>query len=125
MKRFLFSAAVLLGVMFADRTPAILNYTAGDAVMQSMYDRAKLKTVITSRLFLARLKKPVRDEMIFLEDLPKLVTKGDKLLTAAQIIFFPEMSFTGFSMQVSVTGEADGGRDPGGSISVDLWRDGV
>lgn len=26
----------------------------------------------------------------------------------AQIIFFPEMSFTGFSMQVSVTGEADG-----------------
>ena len=83
------SVAALLGVMFADRTPAILNYTAGDAVMQSMYDRAKLKTVITSRLFLARLKKPVRDEMIFLEDLPKLVTKGDKLLTAAQIVFFP------------------------------------
>ena len=27
----------------------------------------------------------------------------------AKIIFFPEMSFTGFSMQVSVTGEADGG----------------
>jgi acyl-[acyl-carrier-protein]-phospholipid O-acyltransferase/long-chain-fatty-acid--[acyl-carrier-protein] ligase len=83
------SVAVLLGVMFADRTPAILNYTAGDAVMQSMYDRAKLKTVITSRLFLSRLKKPVRDEMIFLEDLPKLVTKGDKLLTAAQIVFLP------------------------------------
>ena len=83
------SVAALLGVMFADRTPAILNYTAGDAVMQSMYDRAKLKTVITSRLFLSKLKKPVRDEMIFLEDLPKLVTKGDKLLTAAQIIFLP------------------------------------
>jgi acyl-[acyl-carrier-protein]-phospholipid O-acyltransferase/long-chain-fatty-acid--[acyl-carrier-protein] ligase len=83
------SVASLLGVMFADRTPAILNYTAGDAVMQSMYDRANLKTVITSRLFLNRLKKPVRDEMIFLEDLPKLVTKGDKLLTAAQIVLLP------------------------------------
>ncbi len=83
------SVAALLGVMFADRTPAILNYTAGDAVMQSMYDRAKLKTVITSRLFLSRLKKPVRGEMIFLEDLPKLVTKGDRLLTAAQIVFLP------------------------------------
>lgn len=83
------SVAALLGVMFADRTPAILNYTAGDAVMQSMYDRAKLKTVITSRLFLARLKKPVRDEMIFLEDLPKLVTKSDKLLAAARIVLFP------------------------------------
>lgn len=83
------SVASLLGVMFADRTPAILNYTAGDAVMQSMYDRAKLKTVITSRLFLSKLKKPVRDEMIFLEDLPKLVTKGDKLLAAAQIVLLP------------------------------------
>ncbi len=83
------SVAVLLGVMFADRTPAILNYTAGDAVMQSMYDRAKLKTVITSRLFLSKLKKPTRDEMFFLEDLPKLVTKADKLLTAAQIVFLP------------------------------------
>ena len=83
------SVAALLGVMFADRTPAILNYTAGDAVMQSMYDRAKLKTVITSRLFLSKLKKPVRDEMFFLEDLPKLVTKGDKLLTAAQIVLLP------------------------------------
>jgi len=83
------SVAALLGVMFADRTPAILNYTAGDAVMQSMYDRAKLKTVITSRLFLSKLRKPARDEMIFLEDLPKLVTKGDKLLAAAQIVLFP------------------------------------
>ena len=83
------SVAALLGVMFADRTPAILNYTAGDAVMQSMYERAKLKTVITSRLFLSRLKKPVRDEMFFLEDLPKLVTKRDKLLAAAQIVLLP------------------------------------
>ena len=83
------SVAVLFGVMFADRTPAILNYTAGDAVMQSMYDRAKLKTVVTSRLFLSRLKKPERAEMIFLEDLPKLVTKGDKLLAAAQIVLLP------------------------------------
>jgi len=83
------SAAVLLGVMFADRTPAILNYTAGDSVMQSMYERAKLKTVVTSRLFLSRLKKPARDEMFFLEDLPKLVTKRDKLLAAAQIVLLP------------------------------------
>lgn len=83
------SVAALLGVMFADRTPAILNYTAGDAVMQSMYGRAKLKTVITSRLFLSKLKKPVRDEMIFLEDLPKLVTKRDKLLTAVLIVLLP------------------------------------
>ncbi len=83
------SAAVLLGVMFADRTPAILNYTAGDAVMQSMYERAGLKTVVTSRLFLSRLKKPERPEMFFLEDLPKLVTKGDKLRTAAAIVLLP------------------------------------
>lgn len=26
----------------------------------------------------------------------------------AEIIFFPEMSFTGFSMRVNVTGESDG-----------------
>ncbi len=39
--------------------------------------------------------------------------KAEQMIAAAakehaQIIFFPEMSFTGFSMQVSVTGESDG-----------------
>lgn len=83
------SVEILFAIMFADRTPAILNYTAGDSAMDHMYKHADLKTVITSKLFLAKLKKPVRDEMIFLEDLPKMITKKDQIIAMLQIILFP------------------------------------
>lgn len=41
------------------------------------------------------------------------IRRAEKLIASAadakaQIIFFPEMSFTGFSMQISLTGETDG-----------------
>lgn len=47
------------------------------------------------------------------EEKEKNLHRAEQMIAAAakahaQIIFFPEMSFTGFSMQVSVTGEANG-----------------
>ena len=46
------------------------------------------------------------------EDKQKNLQRAEQMIAAAakehaQIIFFPEMSFTGFSMQVAVTGEQD------------------
>ena len=48
------------------------------------------------------------------EDKEQNLKRAEEMIASAakaqaKIIFFPEMSFTGFSMRVSVTGEADGG----------------
>lgn len=83
------SIEALFAVQLADRVPAVLNYTVGDSVMDIMCSKAKLKTIITSKVFLAKLKKEPRPEMIFLEDLPKLITKTDKYTALAKIILYP------------------------------------
>ena len=51
---------------------------------------------------------------IAFEDKEQNLQRAEEMIASAakahaKIIFFPEMSFTGFSMQISVTGESDGG----------------
>ena len=83
------SIEILYAALFADRTPAVLNYTVGEAAMDIMCKKAKLKTIITSRLFLAKLKKEPNEKMIFLEDIPKSITKADKIRAMLQVILTP------------------------------------
>ncbi|NJM55815.1 MAG: AMP-binding protein, partial [Verrucomicrobiae bacterium] len=70
----------LLALWSLGRVPAILNYTTGPAMMLVCARLAGLKTIVTSRAFLARAKldvKPLSDagiEFVHLEDLRKKIT---------------------------------------------------
>jgi acyl-[acyl-carrier-protein]-phospholipid O-acyltransferase/long-chain-fatty-acid--[acyl-carrier-protein] ligase len=70
----------LLALWSLGRVPAILNYTTGPAMMLVCARLAGLKTIVTSRSFLARAKldvKPLTDagiEFVYLEDLRKKIT---------------------------------------------------
>ncbi len=81
--------AAIFGIMFADRSPAILNYTAGTAALQQAIDKSKTRLVLTSRKFIEKLNLDELPEMVFLEDIAKTVTKWDKRLTIAQAILLP------------------------------------
>ena len=70
--------ALLLGVLFADRTPAIVNFSAGQSVALESTRRAGVKTIFTSRKFLAKLNWEETEEMVFLEDIAKSVTSSMK-----------------------------------------------
>ena len=69
----------LLGIQMADRTPAVMNYTASLEAIRSMISKTGLKHIVTSRAFVEKQKLTVLPEMIFLEDfLPQLLTLPGK-----------------------------------------------
>ena len=60
---------VLLGILFSDRTPAVMNFTAGEKVAIGAARRAGVTCIITSRAFVEKLGWEMIPEMFFLEDL--------------------------------------------------------
>ena len=83
------TAGVLMAIQCADRTPAIMNFSAGQEVAQGCMDRAGVKTILTSRKFLDKLKWEVSDNMVLLEDIVPTISKLQKFKTILQILFSP------------------------------------
>ena len=67
-------AALLLG-----KVPVNLNYTIGDSALASCARQCELKTVLTSRAFLEKVKLTVPGEVLYLEDLAAKPGGGEKL----------------------------------------------
>src|SRR5215510_2144730 len=70
-------ATMLLGVL-----PVNLNFTVGAETMKSCLMQCDIKTVITSREFVEKLKTEVPAETVFLEDLLKDPGVAEKLIAA-------------------------------------------
>ena len=61
-------ALVNIGVTLAGRVPVNLNFTAGREAMASAMQQCGIRTVVTSRVFLAKAKIEAMDGMVFVED---------------------------------------------------------
>ena len=83
------AATTLMAVLFADRTPAVINYSAGAQVALDSARRAGVKTIFTSRKFLEKLKWEPTLEMVFLEDVAKIVTPAQKFCAILAALFVP------------------------------------
>ena len=83
------TATALLALWFADRKAAMINYTTGSEAMQKMRSKARLKTIVTSRALLEKLKMEPLEEMVFLEDISASVTPGEKLRNFWQVLLIP------------------------------------
>jgi len=59
---------VNIGATMAGCTPVNLNFTAGKEAMASAMDQCKIRTVITSRIFLAKAKLEATEGMVMIED---------------------------------------------------------
>lgn len=81
------TCGVLLGVLCADRTPAMMNYSAGAQVAMDSARRAGVKTILTSKKFLEKIKWEATEEMVFLEDLVPQIGKWDKFVAIMQVLF--------------------------------------
>ena len=79
------SLGAFFGLSARGRIPAMLNYTSGSAGLQSACTAAEIHTIISSRAFVeqAKLSKKIealgRLRIIYLEDLRKEISLGDKL----------------------------------------------
>ncbi|MBQ9787722.1 MAG: AMP-binding protein [Lentisphaeria bacterium] len=83
------AAGVLLSVQCADRTPAIMNFSAGQQVALDSVHRAGVKTILTSRKFLDKLKWEATEDMVLLEDIVPTISKKDKFIAMLMAIFLP------------------------------------
>ncbi|MEO8129117.1 MAG: AMP-binding protein, partial [Bryobacteraceae bacterium] len=85
----------LFGMFAMRRTPAMLNYSAGQEGMQSACEVAKVKTIFASRAFVekAKLTNAVAGlrgvKVLYLEDQRAGFTLGDKLWLMLWAIRFP------------------------------------
>ena len=83
------TAGVLLAIQCADRTPAIMNFSAGQQVAADSMRRAGVKTILTSRKFLDKLKWEKTDDMVLLEDVVPTITAFQKLKAILMVLFLP------------------------------------
>jgi len=88
---------LIFGMNAFNRVPAMLNYTAGSAGIQSACDVAVIKTIITSREFIkvAKLEEVIADiqhvKIIYLEDLRSKFSLLDKVWLLGFALWFPRL----------------------------------
>ena len=83
------TATALLALWYTDRRAAMINYTSGPEAMQKMRLKAQLKTIITSRSVVEKLKTEPSEEMVFMEDILASASKWEKLLNTLQVLLIP------------------------------------
>jgi len=87
--------SLLLGLAAHGRVAAMLNYSAGAAVMHDTCVAAGVRTVITSRSFLAALRlsdiagKLKGTRILYVEELREALTLSDKLWLIGYALWFP------------------------------------
>jgi acyl-[acyl-carrier-protein]-phospholipid O-acyltransferase / long-chain-fatty-acid--[acyl-carrier-protein] ligase len=82
-------ALVNLAAMLLGKVPVNLNYTANDTVLADCAKQCDLKTVITSRAFLEKVKLTVPAEAVYLEDLAAKPGVVEKLIGLALAKLLP------------------------------------
>lgn len=90
------TVGLILGISAFNRTPAMLNYTAGSTGIQNACHAAQVTTVISSRAFVAKAKlEPVIEALVdlnivYLEDLRPQFGLLDKLWLMLFALHFPK-----------------------------------
>jgi acyl-[acyl-carrier-protein]-phospholipid O-acyltransferase/long-chain-fatty-acid--[acyl-carrier-protein] ligase len=76
-------ALAVVGALMSGRIPVMINYSTG-AADNAKYaqKKCKFKTIITSKALLDKIKCPVIDGMVMIEDIMKSVTTVEKLKAA-------------------------------------------
>lgn len=75
--------------LLAGKVPVNLNYTASNAILASCAKHCGIKTVITSKAFLEKVKLTVPGEAVFLEDLAGEAGVGTKVMALIAAFCFP------------------------------------
>ena len=82
-------ALVNLATMLAGKIPVNLNYTASNSVVESCARQSGLTTVVTSRLFLEKIKVQPPGTAIYLEELSEKPRFGERVVALCAALLFP------------------------------------
>jgi acyl-[acyl-carrier-protein]-phospholipid O-acyltransferase/long-chain-fatty-acid--[acyl-carrier-protein] ligase len=80
-------ALVNIGISIAGRVPVNLNFTAGHEAMQLAVRQCRMRTIVTSKAFLAKARIEPMDSMVYVEDILAAQGKFARLvaLVAARV----------------------------------------
>jgi len=78
-----------IAILLAGKVPVNLNFTAGSAAMASAVEQCGIKTILTSRVFLAKANLEKMDGMVFLEEIRKDFSSLQKLAAAIKAFVLP------------------------------------
>jgi len=70
-----------IGALIAGRVPVNLNFTAGPESIAAAIDQCGIKTILTSKVFLAKANLPELPGMVYLEDVMRTFSTPQKVLT--------------------------------------------
>jgi len=82
-------ALVNFAAMQMGKVPVNLNYTVSNETLASCAAQCNLKTVVTARVFLEKVKIQPPGEVIYVEDVAKDVSFGEKLAATLAACFLP------------------------------------
>ena len=80
---------VNLAAMIAGKVPVNLNYTASQSVVESGARQSELKTTVTSRAFLEKIKVQPPGTAVYVEDLAENPRFGERFSALFVALFFP------------------------------------
>src|SRR5262249_2630180 len=85
------SAVANIAVTLLGKLPVNLNYTASQDVVNSSIDQCGITHVLTSKRVLDKTKIQPKGTVLILEDVPRKVTKADKVFAAlvAKVVPIP------------------------------------
>jgi acyl-[acyl-carrier-protein]-phospholipid O-acyltransferase/long-chain-fatty-acid--[acyl-carrier-protein] ligase len=78
-----------IAVLMAGRIPVNLNFTIGKEALEAAIAQAGIRTIVTSRTFLAKASLPELPGMVFLEELRKEITGSSKIVALLQARLMP------------------------------------
>jgi acyl-[acyl-carrier-protein]-phospholipid O-acyltransferase/long-chain-fatty-acid--[acyl-carrier-protein] ligase len=89
------------------RVPVNLNFTAGREAMASAVEQCSIRTIVTSKAFLAKAKIEPMDGTIFLEDVLAGTSKTQKARAWLQARWMPEPVLATSCPELMVNGAPD------------------
>jgi acyl-[acyl-carrier-protein]-phospholipid O-acyltransferase/long-chain-fatty-acid--[acyl-carrier-protein] ligase len=85
------AVAVNVAALLAGRVPVNLNYSVNEAVLAEICDNAGIRVIVTSRVFLAkvRLQMPAGTEVHLLEDVRSTITGAQRIAALIRGLYQP------------------------------------
>ncbi len=90
-------ALVNFAAMLMGKVPVNLNYTVSNETLASCAEQCNLKTIVTARVFLEKVKIQPPGEIIFIEDVAKDAGIAERAAAALVACFFPKKSVAKFA----------------------------
>src|SRR3989440_174587 len=90
-------ALVNFAAMLMGKVPVNLNYTVSNETLASCAQQCNLKTVVTARVFLEKVKVQPPGEMIFIEDVAQGASFGERVAAALAASLLPAKAVARFA----------------------------